>query len=87
MRSKIAKRILEQTPQEVKEKALKWAEEILKENQTVSEEQFKEYVMYGSLLYSLVEHGYKVWLKRIIGNENFEVKPVSVINGKIITEE
>jgi len=87
MRSKIAKRILEQTPQEVKEKALKWAEEILKENQTVSEEQFKEYVMYGSLLYALDEHGNKVWLKRIIGNENFEVKPVSVINGKIITEE
>jgi len=31
MRSKTAKRILEQTPQEVKDRALKWAEEILKE--------------------------------------------------------
>ncbi len=38
MRSKTAKRILEQTPQEVKERALKWAEEMLKENKTESEE-------------------------------------------------
>jgi len=86
MKSKIAKRILEKTPQEVKEKALEWAEEMLKENQTESEEQFKEYVMYGSLLYALDDHGNKVWLKRITGSGNFEFKPVNVINGKIVEE-
>ena len=86
MRSKVAKRILGDTPQEVKDRAKKWAEEILKQNQTESEEQFKEYIMYGSLLYALNEHGNKVWIKRITGDENFEVKPVSVINGKIVEE-
>jgi hypothetical protein len=47
-------------------------------------EQMKEYILFGSLLYTQNEKGEKVWLKRITGNENYEVKPVSVINGQIV---
>jgi hypothetical protein len=47
-------------------------------------EQMKEYILFGSLLYAQNEKGEKVWLKRITGNENHEVKPVSVINGQIV---
>jgi hypothetical protein len=86
MRSRTAKRILEETSQETKEKVQKWAEEVIEHNKTEFEEQFKEQLIYGSLLYALDEHGNKVWLKRLTGDEKFEVRPVSVINGKIVTD-
>jgi hypothetical protein len=71
-----------------KQIAKEWAEKTLKEAPQTSfdetAEQFKELMLFGSLLYAQNEKGEKVWLKRITGNENYEVKPVSVINGQIV---
>lgn len=68
-----------------KQQVEKWAEKTLEETPQTEElsEQMKELMLFGSLLYALNEKGEKVWLKRITGDETFEVKPVSVINGQI----
>lgn len=74
-----------------KQEAKEWAEKILKEQPQVeyneTAEQLHELMLFGSLLYAQNEKGEKVWLKRMIGDENFEVKPVSVLNGQIIIDD
>ena len=56
-------------------------------DKTELEEQFKKFLIYGSLLFAQNERGEKVWLKRIIGDEEYKVTPVSVLNGQIILKD
>ena len=74
--------------EEVKINAEEWVEKILKETVTDNlSEMLKEELIYGSLLFAQNEKGEIQWLKRMTGEENFEVKPVSVLNGQIIINE
>lgn len=56
-------------------------------NKTELEEQFKEFLIYGYLLFAQNEKGEQVWLKRITGDEDYIITPVSVLNGQIILKD
>lgn len=74
--------------EEVKINVEEWADKILTETVTDNlSEMLKEELNYGSLLYAQDEKGELQWLKRMTGEENFEVKPVSILNGQIIMME
>lgn len=64
MRTKTAKRILSETPQEVKDRAEKWAEEVLN-NVTIDSDEFLELAILGTLLYKVDENGNKTRIKRM----------------------
>lgn len=67
MKSKTAQRILKETPQEVKDKARKWAEQILEESNTKEEfdKKFKEFLVLGSLIYKEESDGSLTWIPRL----------------------
>lgn len=56
-------------------------------SKTELEEQFKELLIYGSLLSVQNERGEQVWLKRITGEQEYKITPVSVLNGQIILDD
>jgi len=64
-----------------------WAEEELKKIEQEAKDSFLEFALLGSLLYETDEHGNKTRIKRINTETEFEVKPVSIIDGKIQLDE
>lgn len=67
MKSKTAKRIIEETPEEIKNKAKEWAEKVI-ENANIKRElngQFKEYLLLGSLIFKDNKDGSLTWIPRL----------------------
>ena len=67
MRSKTAKRILEETPEEIKNKAKEWAEKVIEDVNMKKEldGQFKEYLLLGSLIFKDNQDGSLTWIPRL----------------------
>ena len=67
MRSKTAQRILEETPQEVKDKSREWAEKVLEESNIKAEmdKQTKELLLLGSLMFKDNQDGSLTWIPRL----------------------
>lgn len=67
MESKTAKRVLEETPQEVKDKSREWAEKVLEDVNMKKEldDQFKEYLLLGSLMFKDNQDGSLTWIPRL----------------------
>ena len=67
MKSKTAQRILEETPQEVKDRAREWAEKVLEESSIKVEmyKQTEEFLLLGSLMFKDNEDGSLTWIPRL----------------------
>ena len=72
MRTKTTQRILEETPQEVKDRAIKWAEDVLKEASLKQEisNSFTELITSGSLLYKVDDYEKLKTLEFFAGGAN-----------------
>ena len=67
MKSKTAQRILEETPQEAKDKSREWAEKVLEESNIKAEmdKQTKELLLLGSLMFKDNQDGSLTWIPRL----------------------
>ena len=67
MKSKIAQRILEETPEEIKNKAKEWAEKVIEDVNMKKEldDQFKEHLLLGSLIFKDNQDGSLTWIPRL----------------------
>lgn len=66
--------------------ARKWAEKTLEKHKddTKISDMFLEQRILGSLLFSVDENGDKTWIPRLEKDTRYEIRPIEVVDGKIV---